>query len=644
MSTPQMKKISLFLHYIILIIICQVLALFGLPSTPTFASTDANDFYFDDFTADYYLSKDDDGHSRLRVVENFTAIFPEIDQNHGITRIIPFTNQDGKNLTMPIDNELKITIKHNGIIEEPYKINTGDGYYEVFIGSPYEFAHGRQIYTLEYEFENVITDFSQDGSSWQELYWDTNGNDWSQRFNSLTARLHFSDPEIANHYTSNVSCYVGIYGANDQRRCNIRQNENEIEFQAKNLAAGENLTFAVTFDLGTFSGTKLHYNYRLIIALGVEFVLVILSIIIVCYGWSKVSSKHKYYKNLFIKPEYTPLRSYSVSEMTKNHIGSGLTPQSTIVTATVLDLAVNHKLEIIKIDPDAFGHVWKIRLKSSKFTDEERTVLKLIDPSLMEIKTGTEFTINEGAPYELYSNLLRQFERETIQNLRQKGLFEPKPAQKSKFWTPTNLLIFITIIWLGLGLLVWPFLLSDIHSYDNLIGGWQLWVGILIIGVVNFIGLIIIEIIIDRYIERTNKGIEISRYMDGLKQYIKLAEAERIQFLQSATNAELTHENIVKLYEKLLPYAIIFGYEKTWVDELAKYYEFDDVPAPNWYTGTVGAFAIRDFTNTVSEISQTISASAISHSSTSSSSSSSSGSSGGGFSGGGGGGGGGGGW
>ena len=133
-----------------------------------------------------------------------------------------------------------------------------------------------------------------------------------------------------------------------------------------------------------------------------------------------------------------------------------------------------------------------------------------------------------------------------------------------------------------------------------------------------------------------------SRYLEGLHEYISLAESERIQFLQSVEGADTTHEGIVKLYERLLPYAVVFRLEKSWLKELSKYYEYTDVSEPSWYSG-VGTFNAIAFANAMQSVSTSVSNAAI-HSTTSSSSSSFSGGGGGGFSGGGGGGGGGGGW
>ena len=78
-----------------------LLAFLAIVATQPIANTfaDVQDFYFSDFTADYYLTKQDDGTSSLHVKEVITAIFPETNQNHGITRLIPSTNQNGKNRT-----------------------------------------------------------------------------------------------------------------------------------------------------------------------------------------------------------------------------------------------------------------------------------------------------------------------------------------------------------------------------------------------------------------------------------------------------------------------------------------------------------------------------------------------------------------
>jgi uncharacterized membrane protein YgcG len=142
----------------------------------------------------------------------------------------------------------------------------------------------------------------------------------------------------------------------------------------------------------------------------------------------------------------------------------------------------------------------------------------------------------------------------------------------------------------------------------------------------------------------TDKGLETRRYLLGLKDYIQVAETERIKMLQSPEGAEKVGEDVaaenptqlVKLYEKVLPYAVLFGQEKEWNKQLGAYYETTQTQ-PSWYAGNNAAFNAAAFSSTMNSFSS--SANYISPSN-----SSSGGSGGGGFSGGGGGGGGGGGW
>ncbi len=172
---------------------------------------------------------------------------------------------------------------------------------------------------------------------------------------------------------------------------------------------------------------------------------------------------------------------------------------------------------------------------------------------------------------------------------------------------------------------------------------------LLAIGVVTLSILIIIASLIAFSIAHTlwpltKKGLELHEYLLGLKEYISVAEEDRIKMLQSPQGAEKVRvkvgENdtaqLVKLYERVLPYAMLFGIEKGWTKQLGAYYETNG-SQPDWYSGNT-AFNAVVFTSTLSSFSSQ------SSSYSSSSSSSSGGSSGGGSSGGGGGGGGGGGW
>ena len=143
------------------------------------------------------------------------------------------------------------------------------------------------------------------------------------------------------------------------------------------------------------------------------------------------------------------------------------------------------------------------------------------------------------------------------------------------------------------------------------------------------------------------QGVELRDHLLGLRDYINWAEADRLNYLQSPQGAERTRvdasspSQVLKLYEELLPYAVLFGLDKKWTAELGRYYD-QTASEPEWFTGSNGRNDF-DFVSGVALMSTSISSSRSSLGSSSSFdsfSSSSGGSEGGSYSGGGGGGGG----
>lgn len=107
--------------------------------------------------------------------------------------------------------------------------------------------------------------------------------------------------------------------------------------------------------------------------------------------------------------------------------------------------------------------------------------------------------------------------------------------------------------------------------------------------------------------------------------------------LQSVEGADTSAEGIVKLYEKLLPYAAVFGLEESWMNEMKEYCEVEEIEEPDYLTT---GFAISEISRSLRNAASYATNSTVMSSSGGGSSSGFSGGGGGGFSGGGGGGGG----
>jgi uncharacterized membrane protein YgcG len=164
---------------------------------------------------------------------------------------------------------------------------------------------------------------------------------------------------------------------------------------------------------------------------------------------------------------------------------------------------------------------------------------------------------------------------------------------------------------------------------------WQL-VGVIVLGLVVFGYAGSPQVL-------TREGSLAREHLEGIRQYLELAEADRIRMLQSPEGAERGADDVVRLYERLLPYAIIFGIEDRWQKELGTLYattpsELSSTVTTTNFGSFAAGYAAASFATTPPASSSGSSWSG------SSGSSFSGGSGGGGFSGGGGGGGGAGGW
>ena len=122
-------------------------------------SANVNDFTFKSFEADYHLSRDDEGRSTLRVVETFTAEFPNHDQNKGVERLIP-NRYDGH----PTSFEL-VSLKRNGETEPVYSQEKRGQDVIIATGTD-DFVRGDQTYELTYTLRDVTKDFG----AHQEFY------------------------------------------------------------------------------------------------------------------------------------------------------------------------------------------------------------------------------------------------------------------------------------------------------------------------------------------------------------------------------------------------------------------------------------------------------------------------------------------
>ena len=120
------------------------------------------------------------------------------------------------------------------------------------------------------------------------------------------------------------------------------------------------------------------------------------------------------------------------------------------------------------------------------------------------------------------------------------------------------------------------------------------FVGVVIVG--TFL-LLLISFFIYRLPKLSPKGVAIKEHLLGLKEYMEVAEKERMEF-------HFDPEKNPELFEKLLPYALLLGMEQRWTKHLEKLdYQ------PNWYHSSSGqpfsAVALRSVVSSMSSSTRT---------------------------------------
>lgn len=566
----------------------------------TTVSADVNSFYFSDFQADYYLSKDSEGRSALRVVEQLTAEFPDFDQNKGIERAIPAV-YDGHSVSFKLES-----LTRNGQPEPVYSQVTKNN--NVIIGTgTEEYVRGTQVYQFTYTLRDVTKDFGDH----QEFYWDTNGTEWTQSFGQAIARVHL-DKTVESAFTDNVACVEGV--SQSTKTCSVDKNINPVTFASNGrLAGGENMTVILGFAAGTFAAQP--WSPLSLLAY-VPIVVFSAAIVVSIYIWRKFGRNAK--GRGTIVPEYLPPKNISAL-LAGELYGAKLKA----VTAQIIDLAVRHKIQLIETETQGlFGVSSDYMVKLLDVTDLDEHELSVIDSLFGSRQIGQTY-------------LFKKTDTATGRALEAVTKAVARVSETEEYRKPHKALTYSLV-----GGIMAMFILLFVVFISFADSGRLSYIAIASF-VVGMVAVVVLNATALSLRPLTPKGREVYDYLKGLEMYIKLAEADRLQVLQSPMGAEKTPVDtndtaqVVKLYERVLPYAVLFGLEREWAKELAIHYDQAGTQ-PNWYSGS-SAFNTAAFAASITSFSSTAT------SFSSPSSSSSSGLGGGGSSGGGGGGGGGGG-
>lgn len=565
---------------------------------------DPNNFSFDSFSANYRLGRDSGGHATLETTEVLVAKFPDTDQNHGIQRTIPDHYQGHPT------NLLIQSVTDNNGKKLAYSVDEDNGFTVVTIASD-RFLHGAHSYRIRYSQENTVL-FPKDSND-EEFYWDVNGTGWAQPFGTVTATLQMAS-DLVPALSGQRACYQGAeHTTGECASLTSAQNGAKITAVGHDVQPHQGITVVVGFAAGTFTPR----NNSLLgswvgVAELIAAILAVLGVIAAVIGrltlWRSARGRGT------VIAEYEPPAGVNVFLASTIH-----GEQSQATTAGILDLAVRGNLRVLETDDGAY----ELEILSLDGLDGDEC--ELLASTFPAPEVGMTIALdapNPDAAARIQALTSAVAERSTTDGYRK---IVHGPLKRTLLITP----------WIAAAATVG----FGVAALGQEVGG-GLALGLIVVSVV----LCFATISLSSKRPLTKKGVLLREHLEGLELYIKLAEADRLRVLQSPQGAERTpggtsDSEILKLNERLLPYATLFGMEGRWSSVLGEYYSRTNA-APSWYLGP-GVFNPVVFAVAIGALSSSVASSA--SFSGSAASSASSGFGGGGFSGGGGGGGGGGG-
>ena len=532
-------------------------------------------------------------------------------EKHGIFRKIPLVNQDGPKIhikTVSINDEDRNTYEYT-------EKRSGD-VLEYKIVDPDAMVTGGKTYWINYNVSNVIRHFEDH----EEFYWNAIGTEWTVPIGVATVRIEM--PEEIPTTSATAYCYTGSSG-NTIKDCSITTEDHSFIITAnRSLYGKEGLTIAIALPLNTVSGFAVMSRTERIERFIQKYLGVFVALIVIVFAVLFIflivflRTRQRMYiaipkelKNKPVIPEYGPPPGFTPFDAS---VLSDRTFDMEDIGPVIIDLAIKGYLKIRYFDTEGWFKKRDyefIRLKDG--SDLEHFAYQEVFAFLFKI-AGPDSVVHNSIKLSELKNregkasaLTFLLQRKSSQYLDEKGYV---------IWDRSRNTI-LTI--------------SGIGSFIIIVAAYTSSIIFLIIGIL----LIALSSKI-KVLKLTQKGIETVYHLLCFKEFLAMTEKEKYRLLNAP---ELKPE----LFERFLPYAMVFGMEKQWAEQFSTM----TLSQPTWVdTGMLSShvvaasvFSSSDFTDSLRSLTSDFKSTFISSDSSFSSGGGGGGSSGGGSGGGGGG-------
>lgn len=500
---------------------------------------DVDDFSYASWDARYEVGLDVEGRSHMHVTETLTARFPDADQNRGIVRGLPTSYKNAW-----VDPRvLSVTDEQGAAV--PYETDEDDGVLYILTGDD-DYVRGLTTYVIEYEMRDVML-AAENGAD--EFYWDLLPLDSTQPIESFQAEIVF-DRTLTDDLTGNARCYIGYSGSTDE--CPILPGTDGSSFRVEQdaLAPGEGVTVAIGFESGTVTQptarqpdpvTDVGPAIAGVGALGVSVA-----------SWLAVGS----FRRARRRATGIVVAQYDVPDSLPPVLAAAIIPGAKdAIPAEIVHLAVRGTL---RIEEGSDAEEPRLRrLPGSRIPDQ--LDVEALDALFAEADSDGVADLPSSS--ETFAARMTALTQRGTAEAAERGLTTKARSRGAMIlqW------IAIAVVLVGFGIGLFGIIAGRVTAIPAFVA---VAFGVVLVLISSFYAF-------SKHTVLTPEGAREYEYLQGVREFIRVAEADRLQMLQSYSGAERRQESgadVIVVYERLLPYAMLFGMEDEWGAVLERAY------------------------------------------------------------------------
>lgn len=510
------------------------LALAFLFLAPAFAGGAEIEEQISRFRVDIAIQTD----ATIRVTETITYDFG-VNERHGIFRTIPVSYKArGGTFRLRLSD---VTVADADGTPSLFTRSRTGGDTKIKIGDPDTLVTGEHTYVISYTVNRAINYFDDH----DELYWNATGNEWTVTIEDAQAAVKLPSAIAASELQTN--CFQGSLGSTEP--CDsFALLADGATFRTGSLDIEEGLTIVIGFPKGiVYEPTALE---RILATARDNGILVLPIVVFAVFFWMWWT------RGRDPKGRGTIIAEYDAPDnLTPAEVGTVLDEHAhkRDVSSLLIHLAVNGYLDITRVDK-------KFRKDDYRFKKlkDEKTLANDFERTLLSKMFGKKNEIQLSDLKNTFYKDLAEVEKQVYAATVEKGYFVKNPQKVRMTYMIAGAILLTT---------AFPLIAGIGELFSIHIGG--LAIGSMVVsGLIVFFFGIVMPV-------KTREGVRAREHILGLKEYLTVAEKDRLKFHNAP-------EKNPKHFEALLPFAMALGVETEW----AKQFEGMYATPPSWYHDT----------------------------------------------------------